>query len=249
MNVHHMPVTIPTRLAMSKRFKGHLCAYCSIRPAVTGDHIFARSFFVESARADLPQAPICTNCNNEKSKLEHYLAAVLPFGGRHPDALENLVSMVPKRLRKNVALHRQLAGHSEENVPIEGHLLEKLFVLIARGLAWYHWKIYLNDGQHSIRAAVLTPVGTQVFKHWLAGQNGRNCVNESLGNGTFRYEAKQGMDDPTLTIWCFSIYGGLLFSEDGGPKPVAGSEIIAITGPHAVIQGLNQTLDTRKPLH
>jgi len=96
---------------MSKRFKsGELCVYCSKLPAVTGDHIFARKFFVESARANLPQAPVCATCNNEKSELEHYLTAVLPFGGRHPDALENLVSMVPKRLQRNAKLHRVLSA-------------------------------------------------------------------------------------------------------------------------------------------
>ena len=68
---------------MSKKFKSQRCAYCAEREAVTGDHIFAREFFLPSARANLPQAPICEQCNNEKSKLEHYLTTVLPFGGRH----------------------------------------------------------------------------------------------------------------------------------------------------------------------
>ena len=95
---------------MSKKFKGKRCAYCAEREAVTGDHIFAREFFLPSARANLPQAPICRECNNEKSKLEHYLTTVLPFGGQHPTSLENLESMVPKRLRKNAKLHRELAA-------------------------------------------------------------------------------------------------------------------------------------------
>jgi hypothetical protein len=93
---------------MSKKFKGKRCAYCSVRQVVTGDHIFAREFFVLSARADLPQAPICSECNNEKSKLEHYLTAVLPFGGRHAHASENLAVQVPKRLEKNAKLYRHL---------------------------------------------------------------------------------------------------------------------------------------------
>jgi 5-methylcytosine-specific restriction endonuclease McrA len=75
---------------MSKKFKGKTCAYCGEREAITGDHVFAREFFLPSDRADLPQAPICGECNNEKSKLEHYLTTVLPFGGRHPASAENL---------------------------------------------------------------------------------------------------------------------------------------------------------------
>jgi hypothetical protein len=44
---------------MSKKFKGKTCAYCGEREAITGDHVFAREFFLPSDRADLPQAPIC----------------------------------------------------------------------------------------------------------------------------------------------------------------------------------------------
>jgi hypothetical protein len=229
-------------LSPGVHFKGDLCAYCSIRPAITGDHIFARSFFVESARDRLPQAPICAECNNEKSELEHYLAAVLPFGGRHPDALENLVTLVPKRLRKNAALHRQLAEEPDENVPVESGQLEKLFALIARGLAWHHWKIYLNEGEHSVRAVVLTAVGAL---DPLFSQPARDCVSESIGGGTFCYEGRQGVDDPNLTIWRFSVYGGLLLSESGAPKPAGTSGIIAVVGPHELIEQLDRALHGR----
>lgn len=101
---------------MSKKFKEELCAYCGERSAVTGDHIFAREFFLTEDRADLPQAPICTQCNNEKSKLEHYLTTVLPFGGRHASSAENLGSIVPKRLARNAKLHRELAI-GQEDIP------------------------------------------------------------------------------------------------------------------------------------
>ena len=221
---------------MSKRFKsGSLCVYCSKQPAITGDHIFAREFFLESARVNLPKAPICTKCNNEKSKLEHYLTAVLPFGGQHPDAPENLTSMVPKRLRKNVRLHRQLSkGISAGMIPLEGGKIEKLFGLISRGLAWYHWNIYLNEEDHLSRAVAVTPTGAQLLDDHLFKLTGRDCVNESVGNCTFRYEGKQGTDAPTVTIWRFSIYGGLLVSDGRGHFV---SQIVAITGPSEIVSG------------
>ena len=39
---------------MSQQFKGKRCAYCAEREAVTGDHIFAREFFLVFERAKSP---------------------------------------------------------------------------------------------------------------------------------------------------------------------------------------------------
>jgi hypothetical protein len=37
-------------------------------------------------RSQIPQVPACIRCNRDKSDLEHYLTAVLLFGGRHANA-------------------------------------------------------------------------------------------------------------------------------------------------------------------
>ena len=87
-----------------------VCVYCSDQPACTGDHVFARSFFVVRVRDNLPQVPACEACNNRKADLERYLTTVLPFGGLHPDAHENLVEQVPRRLTNNLRLPRELAA-------------------------------------------------------------------------------------------------------------------------------------------
>ena len=186
---------------MSKRFTNDLCAYCAKKAAVTGDHIFARKFFLAARRANLPQAPICGDCNNKKSQLEHYLTAVLPFGARHADALTNLASMVPKRLQKNIKLHRHLAeSHTESAIPIEGEKLEQLFGLIALGLVWYHWKVYLNHDSHVVRSTTASPRGAQVLDACIFKQKARNRVNENIGNRTFEYEGIQANDDPALKL-------------------------------------------------
>jgi hypothetical protein len=93
---------------MSKKYKGKPCVYCTMRISSTADHVFARKFFVEMRRGDLPKVPACARCNGEKADLELYLTAVLPFGGRHADATENLSTLVPGRLAKNARLHRDL---------------------------------------------------------------------------------------------------------------------------------------------
>lgn len=94
---------------MSKKFREKLCAYCAKNTSIPqGDHLFAREFFLENDRNDLIKVPACDKCNNEKSRIEHYLTTILPFGGLHADAEQNLSAMVPKRLSKNKRLHSDL---------------------------------------------------------------------------------------------------------------------------------------------
>lgn len=66
---------------MSKKYKGKICVYCADAISVTGDHVFAREFFLETQRDNLPQVPACEKYNNRKSVLEHYLTTVLPLEG------------------------------------------------------------------------------------------------------------------------------------------------------------------------
>ncbi len=194
---------------MSKRFKGLICAYCARETAITGDHIFAREFLPESRRDNLPQAPICAGCNNNKSKLEHYLTAVLPFGGKHPDAAINLASMVPKRLQKNLKLHRHpVESYTGYTIPIEVEKLQQLFSLITLGLAWYHWKIYINHETHRVRSLTVNPSGTQALDAFIFRRNVRSRVNEDIGKGAFNYEGIQATDDPALTFLAIlSLWG------------------------------------------
>jgi hypothetical protein len=66
---------------MSKRFKGKICVYCCEKSSADGDHVFSRQFLLEADRINLPKVPSCRSCNKEKSDLEHYLTAILPFAG------------------------------------------------------------------------------------------------------------------------------------------------------------------------
>jgi hypothetical protein len=73
---------------MGKRYKGKTCVYCAAAGASeTGDHLLAREFVPVADRSQIPQVPACRPCNKDKSDLEHYLTAVLLFGGRQADAL------------------------------------------------------------------------------------------------------------------------------------------------------------------
>lgn len=225
---------------MSKKVKGKLCVYCGKAEATTADHVLCREFFLKDQRANLPKVPACARCNSEKAELEHYLTVVLAFGGRHKDAAGNL-SMVPKRLLKNAKLHRELAaGFDGETIPFDPSRLEKLFAMIARGLAWYHWQVLLGDA-HSATASIFNDAGKAFFDQALSKWNTPRRVTGNLGDGTFSYEGAQATDCPEATIWKFSMYGAVVFGGDPN-VPGPASLTIAVTGPADFIQRLQSGL-------
>jgi hypothetical protein len=140
---------------MSKRFKGKTCVYCTVPgSSEIGDHVIAREFFPRERRSGLPIVPACEACNNEKSKLELYATAVVPFGGTHADADAILSTMVEPRLSKNAKLAKSLAEGTEHHytssdggrswdvqmvLPFDGERLARLFQMITRGLVYWEW--------------------------------------------------------------------------------------------------------------
>jgi hypothetical protein len=212
---------------VSKKFKGKLCAYCVKTRATTDDHVFAREFFLVEDRHNLPKAPACGTCNNEKSKLEHYLTAVLPIGGRHPQAVANLLTSVPGRLAKNLKLKEELLASTEPAWLREGtglyhptgvfafdsSKLQGLLKFVGRGLAWHHWKVYLRP-EDVVSVMLMTDTASAVFGSMTSNWSSAQRVVENLGNGTVRYVGVQASDPPELTVWTIWMYGGLVLSDD-----------------------------------
>jgi hypothetical protein len=225
---------------VSKRYKGKVCVYCGKEPSTTADHVIAREFFLEKRRGDLPKVPACEMCNAEKARLEHYLTTILPFAGRHPDAVVNLETMVPKRLNRNFRLHTLLSLGLEEvkdktsplgfasTLPIDDVRLEQLFALIAKGLAWFHWQILLTPGYSAV-AAFFLDSGVQQFQRIIAESKPLSRVTGNWGNKTFCYEGMQFAKDPKETFWKLSVYGGACFGDPNLPGEKA-SQVIAVTG-------------------
>jgi hypothetical protein len=198
---------------------------------------------MEDKRGNLPKVPACDRCNNEKSKLEHYLTAVLPFGGKHNDSVANLRSMVPGRLAKNLRLQRELAaGYAPAvlqessahavpalTIPFDGSILEQLFHFITRALAFHHWDVQI-DAHHDARVVTLTQTGQEAFALFL-NMGAKRRVEATLGKGTFSYQGMQG-DVPELTVWRFSIYGGLTLAGDvvAPGDVVASSDVVSGIG-------------------
>ncbi len=224
---------------MRNSFRGLPCVYCGA-PATTDDHVIAAKFFLEPQRGNLPEVPACERCNNEKSHLEDYLMVVLGFGAKHSGAAVNLDTLVRRRLENNLRLKRELAAgydaSSGTTIPFDYRKLEKLFAMIAQGLAWHHWGVLLKPGFSAI-AALFNDAGAPFFAQMLSGWKTPIRVSANLGNGTFVYEGAQATDVPEATIWRFQMYGGITF---GGDPAVPGpaSLAVAVTGPDALIQRL-----------
>jgi hypothetical protein len=163
---------------LRRDFKGKRCAYCSAAMAASEDHVFARQFFLERDRKDLPKVHACHDCNDKKSRLETYLTAVLPFAGSHAQALENLTTRVPKRLDRNRRVSRELFGSMKPAwlredggiyqrtsvVDFEGDKLIDLLKYVGRGLAWHHWRVYLRP-YDEVSVMFVKDAGTWPFSH------------------------------------------------------------------------------------
>lgn len=232
----------------SKKYRGKLCVYGCGRMAGTADHVFAREFFLPGTRYEPIKVPACQPCNNKKSHLEHYLTSVLPFGGRHGDAFENLSKLVPKRLERNAALHRLLSqqrGHAlvkdvgglilpTMTLPVDFHSIEELFKFVTMGLLWHHWGIRVTK-EEFVHVLALSRHGESVFERKFFLVKNAAHVKSDVGKGTFLYEGVQGVDSPTISAWRFSIYGGLTVGAD--PRaPEEGSSVFGVmTGPRRVL--------------
>lgn len=226
---------------MGKGYKGVPCVYCLEREAEDGDHVLSRQFFPKDKRDNLPKVPACKKCNNEKSKLEHYLTAVMPFGAQHRDA-RGAMAMVEPRLEKNKKLRVRLAEGMrqvfkslnggawtpEMTVPIQGDALEKLSALIIKGLAFHHWKIELG-ADYFVRASFFNAAGRQFFDPLFDGA-ARDRVKDDFGDGAFIYEGVQSLECAELTLWKMSIYGTEVGGDQRSPAERC-SIIYGITAP------------------
>lgn len=206
---------------MSKKYKNKTCVYCTnVNSSQTGDHILAREFFLENQRDNLPKVPACNDCNNEKSELEHYLTAILPFSGRHADSKENLVRMVPPRLEKNKKLHATLSANSgtiwgrfnglilpHHAIPFDYEKMQKLLTFIVKGLSAHYFKIIIP--KEYFVGTIIPNIRAEEPLSGMFGMTSEKRVKKSLGNGTIELEGAQSDTEIYTSIWKICIYGGL----------------------------------------
>ena len=132
---------------------------------------------------------------------------------------------MPRRLAKNVKLHRELAeGRVDVNlndgretvrtsaIPFDSPQLFSYFRYVARGLAAFHFKSPVPP-EYVVSAGLVTPGQDEIMRSLFTGRS-RDYARGNLGGGLVLYEGQQAVDDPCLTIWRFLIYGGVVFAGD-----------------------------------
>jgi hypothetical protein len=237
--------------------KGKNCVYCQERPSIRqGDHVFSRELFLESERANLIKVPACDECNNDKSKYEHYLTSLLPFGGLHADAKEHLSTLVSPRLERNQKLKRELGAgmryvtKADENgnesrdliVPINGEIYTGLFEFIVKALSWFHWGTYLEKNSIVLTTA-LTKFGDDMFQQHLFSIRSKNIIDETIGKDTVKYFGMQAVDNDQITVWKFEVFNGLVVSNSKDEGAQKSSCIGAISGPPQAVNPFREMFE------
>lgn len=212
-------------------YKGKTCVYCGVpKISNTGDHVLAKQFVLERHRGNMPKVPACKACNEEKSRLEHHLTAVMPFAARHADAVENLATMVPKRLSKNLPLRRSIEHTMRPRwlpdpsglfvkrgtVLVDANALSKWGEMVVKGLVWYHWKV-VTGTHHAVEVMHLHENGAAFLRRSFA-MTGERIGETIIGGGALSHEAQGVSDGLPTSVWRLTIYGGI---EVAGENPRA----------------------------
>ena len=154
----------------------------------------------------------------------------MPFAGDNAHSVEIFREAIPKRLGKNAKLRSELADGMKEGVgeswtgmlvpelqlPFDGDKLLSLFALIAKGLAYWHWNIFLDPETSEVQSGILLQRGSRVFES-LFCMRAAQRVTGRLGDGLFIYEGAQAVDKPVITLWKMSMYGAVFGNESVAP--------------------------------
>jgi hypothetical protein len=238
-------------MAGSKKYIGKLCVYCRKNKATTADHVFPREMFQVTQRNMLPKVPACTECNNEKSKIEHYLLSVLPFGATHSNAKKALSIDTKRRLEKNKKLHNQMHQNkgkifivNEENtvekrltVKFDGEQLHKFIGYVGLGLNWFYWEKYLPLN-YSFISFTPSPTGVELIKE-LHSLSSSLVINEFIGEDTVKCKGIMDEINNGISVWSIQLMGGITIATDDKGMIFKNSFVTMITGKPRELEKLN----------
>ena len=191
--------------------------------------------------------PACEECNTEKSKLETYALAILPLGSRHQDSLSYVEKNMSRRLGQNPTLNRQIAEGTTKvwekqgdlllptsAIPVDDERIDKLMATIVRGLFMHEFGFALHKNW-DVRVTMFRPDVEANMIGQAKGLLGLNpiFVTRNLGRGTFIYEGGNSSIFRNLSVWQFTLFGGLMLADD----ELALSRFAALTTRKDDVQG------------
>ena len=175
---------------------------------------------------------------------------MLPLGGRHSHALENLEKNVPRKLEKNIKLKNALSfGMSNINLvndktlgaslcfPLETEKIERLFNFITRALCYHHFQKLVPDDLQ-IRVLLLSEFGDNFFNE-IFSKIPSNAEHHALGDGTFEYRCISSVPPKDISVWQFKIYGGVYLGGDPNAPNDISTTVGAFVGNPDFLEQLN----------
>jgi hypothetical protein len=155
---------------------------------------------------------------------------------RHPNQI--LAVAKNQRLRRELARATSRVWTREPSglvvralkVPIDGEKIEKLAGFIVRGLMWHHWNIVLGPDCF-VDVLSLTERGEAFFDRYRR-MRASDRVRGDIGNGALVYQGAQGTDNPKVSVWELSIYGGAKMAGADGADLT--SKFGVMTGPQSI---------------
>ncbi|WP_369930417.1 HNH endonuclease [Xanthomonas sp. NCPPB 2632] len=211
---------------MSKKYLGKACAYCGA-VANTVDHVFARAMFPIAQRANLIKVPACEACNGEKSRLEHYLSVVVPFGSADESIHEEFLPRFKSRLDKDRVLEREMA-ESMHTVTADGERSELYFTSLRegylqqyagwliRGLMAHHFGLC---GDFYIKSDIVPLEAIPLIDSMFMKLGDAMLVVEDAVPGV-SYRGVVAKVNPSSSTWYVVIHGGIRLGDSRKPGKV-----------------------------
>jgi hypothetical protein len=229
-------------MGMSKKHLGKPCAYCGA-VATTVDHVFARGMFPVAQRANLVKVPACAKCNGEKSRLEHYLSVVVPFGSADESIHAEFLPRFKSRLDNDRLLEREMAS-SLRTVVADGNLSELYFTSLRdgylqqyagwliRGLMAHHFGL---SGGFSIKSDIIALDAIPLIDTMFANLGTDMLMVEDSAPGV-SYRGGVAKADPRSSTWYVVLHGGIRLGDSRKPGEVipVGFRALTVTSANIV---------------
>jgi len=126
-------------------------------------------------------------------------------------------------------------------IPFDSDRAAELFKFITQGLLYHHFDVLLDRQKYGVWAGFLNAQGEELHQKLLA-LNRRARVKADVGNGAFIYEGAQGTDIPEMSIWIFTLYGGLQTSGDPEEPNVVARFLGGVTASARALDRLSKFL-------